>query len=211
MADDVSSRRGKPDSDNRREPARTSPKPSLNPIRDARSYSAIKQTGRVRFEASAVTSRCTFPWPTGGRGSARRARKRGRKGHSRKAHRYTQTCIYLENLNDAQRDDVRTTLLAASGFRRGEDSAGIRLSLGREDALLRKEGSSDPLEFRHRVSHTITHGTRHKTRKATDTREPAAPRRATVTRVSYSRDGTHEIAQRDGARRREENKLDKPS
>lgn len=54
----------------------------LNPLRNARSYPQLNKSGasRTRFKASAVTSRCTFPWPTGGSGSARRARKRGRKG-----------------------------------------------------------------------------------------------------------------------------------
>lgn len=47
------------------------------------------------------------------------------------------------------------------------------------------------------VSHDVRN-TRHRTARA-DTREPVAPRRATVTDVSNSRDGTHEIAQRDGA------------
>jgi len=43
-------------------------------------FDQINWAFRTRFEASVVSSRCTFPWPTGGSGSAPRARKRGRKG-----------------------------------------------------------------------------------------------------------------------------------
>lgn len=51
-------------------------------LRNLQSYLRLNKPGasRIQFEASVVTSRCTFPWPTGGSGSAPRARKRGRKG-----------------------------------------------------------------------------------------------------------------------------------
>lgn len=146
----------------------------------------------VRFEASAVTSRCTFPWPTGGGGSVLRARKRGQKGLEKDdarahTHTYTQRHLCMQNIQSTYLENLQN-LSAANAPRRCR-MCGERLSLlpflSRVASLQTRELPLREFGAQKNVSQDVyiriirTHLKDY----TTNTRELVAPRRATVANV----------------------------